>query len=375
MPKRKHDVEDKVTKKIRRLEKKLKKCKRRRGRIISSSSEDSTQSHHNQNGMYLHFILLSDKRQTNNVTLSPLLPTPSSSNSAQQQPVPSTSQEEPAVLVEEDGLQPLEGLPEESRLDDDILEILGDDPTTTVEYGKNIRQELAARFNHIATNGMNKENRKELCEKYLIPENCKLIGAPALNAEVKAALNETTLKRDKLIESRQKRIAAAISCLGEALSHALESKNKDNAQIKRLMDAARLICDSQHNDSISRRNLAVYSLKKEMKEPLLNTKIDTSLFGEHLTDSLKVAKAVTKSSSELKSQFKPPPSKNWKAPVAGRRPPATTRRAPPAAPMTSAQSALRPPPPPQPTAEPRNTRAPSSRRPPQPPPRSARRRY
>ncbi|KAL0840534.1 hypothetical protein ABMA28_015752 [Loxostege sticticalis] len=373
MPKRKHDDEDKVTKKIRRLEKKLKKCKRRRGRIISSSSEDSSQSHHNQNGMYLHFILLSDKRQTNNVRLSPLLPTPSSSNPAQQQPVPSTSQEEPAVLVEEDGLQPLEGLPEESRLDDDILEILGDDPTTTVEYGKNIRQELAARFNHIATNGMNKENRKELCEKYLIPENCKLIGAPALNAEVKAALNETTLKRDKLIESRQKRIAAAISCLGEALSHALESKNKDNAQIKRLMDAARLICDSQHNDSISRRNLAVYSLKKEMKEPLLNTKIDTSLFGEHLTDSLKVAKAVTKSSSELKSQFKPPPSKNWKAPVAGRRPP--DRRAPPAAPITSAQSALRPPPPPQPTAEPRNTRAPSSRRPPQPPPRSARRQY
>ncbi|KAL0839252.1 hypothetical protein ABMA28_016014 [Loxostege sticticalis] len=176
MPKRKHDDEDKVTKKIRRLEKK----------IISSSSEDSSQSHHNQN-----------ERQTNNVTLSPLLPTPSSSNPAQQQPVPSTSQEEPAVLVEEDGLQPLEGLPKKSRLDDDILEILGDDPTTTVEYGKNKRQELAARFNHIATNGMNKENRKELCEKYLIPENCKLIGAPALNAEVKAALNETTVKRDK----------------------------------------------------------------------------------------------------------------------------------------------------------------------------------
>ncbi|KAL0851116.1 hypothetical protein ABMA28_006985, partial [Loxostege sticticalis] len=53
-------------------------------------------------------ILISVERQTNNVTLSPLLPTPSSSNSAQQQPVPSTSQEEPAVLVEEDGLQPLE---------------------------------------------------------------------------------------------------------------------------------------------------------------------------------------------------------------------------------------------------------------------------
>lgn len=264
---------------------------------------------------------------------------------------------------------------EESTLDNAILELLGDDPTVAVKYGKDIRSELAARFNHIATNGLNKDVRKELSDKYLLPGNCTMIGAPILNTEIKGALNETSLKRDKLIEYRQKRMAAAISCLGETISYALDAKEKDNAQIKRLMDTARLLCDAQYNDSISRRNLAVSSLKKEMKEPLLSTKIDSSLFGETLADALKTAKAVTKSATELKHQFKPAQAKNWKAPVAGRKQPTTTgqttgRRNAPAAPMTPAQPA-----PPPPAPEPRAARTSSSRRPPPPPPRYTRRRY
>lgn len=256
-------------------------------------------------------------------------------------------------------------------LDSDILEILGEEPTSLVKYGKDILPELAARFNHITTNGLNKDTRKELCENYLIPRNCTLIGAPTLNPEIKAALNENILKRDKLIELRQKRMAGAISCIGEALSFAIGEKERNNVQIKRLMDTARLICDAQHNDSVSRRNLAVFALKKEMKEPLLNTKIDQSLFGESLTESLKAAKAVNKSGTELKTSFKPP-SKNWKTPVVGRRQPAINHRSVPAtplAPTTPSQPST------VPARGPRKTSAPSSRKPQLPPQRSARRRY
>lgn len=305
-----------------------------------------------------------------------LLPEPGPST-LQEEPVPSTSHEELVPSTSQEAEQIPDGQktsPIEDSLDKDILEILGEDPTVAEIYGKNIRPELAARFNHIATNGLNKDIRKELCEKYLLPENCKLIGAPILNDEVKAASNETVLKRDKLIEYRQKRLAAAISCLGEALSYALEAKDKDNAQIKRLMDTARLLCDAQYSDSVSRRTLAVSSLKKEMKDPLLNTKIDKSLFGENLTDSLKSAKAVSKSGSDLKNQYKPAPTKNWKIPVAGRRPPATPqgRRNTPATPTTPAQPTA---PWPRTSSEPRGARTQSSRRPPPPPPRSTRRRY
>ncbi|XP_052749147.1 uncharacterized protein LOC128200270 [Galleria mellonella] len=104
---------------------------------------------------------------------------------------------------------------QEKALDDTVLQILGNDPTATVEYGKEVHKELANRFEHIATTGLTKEIRKELCEKYLVPSNCVHIGAPKLNAEIKAALNETLVKRNKA--------AKAVSKSGTELK--VDSKN------------------------------------------------------------------------------------------------------------------------------------------------------
>lgn len=66
------------------------------------------------------------------------------------------------------------------------------------------------------------------------------------------------------------------------------------------MDSGRIMCDIQYNESISRRNFTLYLLNKDMKEQLTSTKIDTLLFGDDLPESLRTAKAVTKSSSDLK---------------------------------------------------------------------------
>ncbi|KAG6458995.1 hypothetical protein O3G_MSEX011152 [Manduca sexta] len=98
------------------------------------------------------------------------------------------------------------------------------------------------------------------------------------------------------------------------------------------MDAIRILCDLQHSDSNTRRNFILFALKKEMKEHLTKTIIDGFLFGEQLCETLKSAKAVTKSGAELKPDSenrnvqgrpcKPGPSRplNRKAPPA-RRPP------------------------------------------------------
>ncbi|KAI5633816.1 hypothetical protein NE865_13452 [Phthorimaea operculella] len=195
-------------------------------------------------------------------------------------------------------------VPVEASLDDAVLQILGEDPTTTVEYGKEIHKELASRFEHVATTGLTKELRKELCEKYLVPSNCTRIGAPQLNAEIKAALNEALVKRDKAIEARQKQIAAAISCVMQIAADQLSSKDTDHDTLKKAMDAGRLLSDIQYAESTTRRNFATFSLKKEMKDHLFNTKIDKYLFGESLPEALKTAKAVTKTSSDLKVEAK-----------------------------------------------------------------------
>lgn len=193
----------------------------------------------------------------------------------------------------------------EGVLGDDILEILGIDPTATTEYGNEVHKEIATRFNHVATAGLTKDVRKELCEKYLIPSNCTRISAPLLNIEIKAAFNEPLLKRDQAIEARQKELASAISCLAQVATDQLTSKNTNHELLKKVMDAGRLLCDIQHSQSVTRRNFAVFSLKKEMKEHLGNTTIDKYLFGENLPDALKTAKAVSKSGTELKQEEKP----------------------------------------------------------------------
>lgn len=219
------------------------------------------------------------------------------------------------------------------EVDTGILELLGDDPSITKLYGKDINTDLAVRLQHVATVGLSKDLRKDLQGKYLPPKNCTQIDAPQLNPEIKAAVTDIVIKRDKGIESKQKVLGSAISCLGEAITILLEEQNKNTAIIKLLMDATRLICDCQNTDSMTRRNFILYNLKKDMKDQLTKTKVDNCLFGSDLAETLKTAKSISKSSADLKitTTSKTPSSKkpqvpatqrnnlNWKAPPPVRR--------------------------------------------------------
>ncbi|KAI5631802.1 hypothetical protein NE865_15494 [Phthorimaea operculella] len=239
---------------------------------------------------------------------------------------------------------------EQLPLDNDLLNILGSDPTTDKKYGKDIHKDLPIRFQHWATTGLSKDMRKDLKENYLTPENCKLIDPPELNAEIKAAVSDIVAKRDKAIAGKQKQLTSAITCLGQAITHVLSSKEKDTQLLKLLMDSVRLICDCQHADTLTRRNFLLNTLKKEMREQLQNTKVDKLLFGENLAETLKCAKAINKSGIDLKpaapkvenkKQITPSPSNttknlNWRNPGQVRRQTGPPRMKEPA--MTSTRS-------------------------------------
>ncbi|XP_046964265.1 uncharacterized protein LOC124533144 isoform X2 [Vanessa cardui] len=86
--------------------------------------------------------------------------------------------------------------------------------------------------------------------------------------------------------------------------------------------------DDINTESEARRNFALYSVKKELKDQLSITKIDKYLFGNDLAETLKTAKAVSKSISDLKQDApkKPKPAAstkhlNWKARTSARRQP------------------------------------------------------
>lgn len=218
-------------------------------------------------------------------------------------------------LTESDPLLTTPGEEDTLELDNDILEILGEDPTVITIYGKPIQKELAVRLQHIATSGLSKEDRKEIMEKYNVPENAKLFDAPILNPEMKApsCLSEAVLKRDKAIFHKQKQLASAISSLSEAITWIITSKQKNPTLLKLLMDTGRNLCDIQNSESVTRRNYALTSLKKDMKEQLKLSKIDSHLFGENLPDTLKSAKTINTNAAYLKQDTPKPP--NWSAPT------------------------------------------------------------
>lgn len=259
----------------------------------------------------------------------------------------------PSLIQDKDTHPPADNVMAPNDLEDppistELLEILGVDPSITQEYGPDINKEVASRFAHIATSGLDKEIRKDLIKKFLVPNNCTSIDAPQLNLEIKAALTEQVVKRDRAIESRQKQMAAGLSALGKIISDQLLTEDKNNDLIKDLMEVGRIFCDIQHSESETRRNFTLYTVKKELKEQLSKTKIDKYLFGSNFTETLKTAKAVSKSSADLKPEAekksKTPTAStsrylNWKARAPARRqPPAhPPRHLPPPAPQSAPQ--------------------------------------
>lgn len=212
-------------------------------------------------------------------------------NPSSDTPIPDPGQEKPGISTE----------PSIVTLDTEIMEILGADPTNSVKYGAEIRPELASRMQHWATEGLCKDSRKELLEKYILPSNCQQIGAPTINVEIKAAIPTNILNRDRGIELKQKQMASAISCLTEVINSHISSKDTNNSDLQKLMDVVRLLCDIQHADSVTRRNFMLFALKKDISQHLAKTKIDSFLFGKDLPETLKSAKAVNKTSAEIKS--------------------------------------------------------------------------
>lgn len=255
------------------------------------------------------------------------------------------------TVVPTPNMEPIEVTNEDSLdLNGDLLDILGCDPTADKKYGKELQKDLSVRLQHWTTAGLDKEMKKELKDRYLTPENCKLIDPPILNAEMKAAISEINLKRDKAIEGKQKILTSAITALGEAISLLLPSKDKDTALLKLLMDSIRIICDCQHADTVTRRNFVMGGLKREIREQLQNTNVDKYLFGENLAETLRSAKAICKTGTDLKppapknpiKKSVPAPSTstgtrnlNWQNPGPSRRPTGPQRMRQPAATSTN----------------------------------------
>ncbi|CAG5041417.1 unnamed protein product [Parnassius apollo] len=95
----------------------------------------------------------------------------------------------------------------EEQLDEDVPVLLGDAPKTETPMGPAIHKDIANLWQDILAKGLVQDLKESPLNTYLIPSNCNLLIASALNPGVKAVLTETSIKRDFFIQT-----IAARSC-------------------------------------------------------------------------------------------------------------------------------------------------------------------
>ncbi|XP_049877990.1 uncharacterized protein LOC126375167 [Pectinophora gossypiella] len=265
--KRKHDgTDEKIRRKIRKLNKYL----RKHGRSISSSSSSECESDHNL-----------ENRENEQIILDELSDEVCPENQTQ-------------ITVEDSN---------EEKLDDDILLLLGDPPKEESPVGKDIHNDMADRLKNVLLNGLSKEIKQKISEEYPTPGNCQYFKAPKLNPEVKAAISDLLYKKDTSLATRQERIGTVLTALTQAMDILIKCNNDNNNQIliKHISNACRLLCDSHFIDTRLRRNFLISTLNNNMKETLKETKRDKHLFGEDLPERLRASKAITKTGQDLKN--------------------------------------------------------------------------
>ncbi|XP_031341843.1 uncharacterized protein LOC116169806 [Photinus pyralis] len=159
--------------------------------------------------------------------------------------------------------------------------------------------------------------------KYPLISNCPLLEPPKVNREVKNSVSEATLARDSRLMAMQSRICSALSALGSAINILLiEDEDTSRLLVEKCSDAARLIADLHHEQSQARRMILKGALNKDLAATLTEVSVDGWLFGDNLSDRIKAAKALDKTTVELRAR-------SASNPVAPRAVPSLNFRGPP----------------------------------------------
>lgn len=195
-----------------------------------------------------------------------------------------------------------------------------------MEVGEAINSELSLRWTRILGEGLGKEAKESLVNKYPTPSNFPGAVAPVMNPEILASVSELTVKRDKRIIIRQNMTGKLMTCLGRSLTGLLKGDFSSKLLIEQINDAAKLAAEIHFQDSSSRRFFALSGSNQTVKEAVKDSKPDKFLFGLDCAEKIRAAQAIKKSSFQIKNSettsakapLKAPPvakkQGNWRRP-------------------------------------------------------------
>lgn len=181
--------------------------------------------------------------------------------------------------------------------------MLGEDPQKSKALDITLHESVKLHWNYWITHGIEKKVKEELTEKYARSTE---FDAPKLNAEISAILTEATIKRDRYMLENQKLAGSALTAIGSALTMIMSEEEVDKLTfVQRLNEAAKLIIEIHHNQSVSRKTFIYPGVKKQFQNMLKETKSDNLLFGNNLADKIKDSKNIEKLSQNVKNQTVP----------------------------------------------------------------------
>lgn len=242
--------------------------------------------------------------------------------------------------------------PKDTELDPQLLLALGEATSDKEEFGPNVHESLAKLWLPILRKGLLKETKDTIRKSYLTPENCKLLAAPKLNAEISAAVTEVVRGRDKKIMNFQQQLGTGVTAINKGMDVLLRTDNKVEA-LKYLSDSCRILSDLHFTLGKHRMKLIMPSLDKNFLHVLQDSERDDTLYGAQLSEKIKASKAIEKQGQQIKKNVtvqrpplqstvaRPAHPGNWSAPPrypsvtrggrgGARRPPQVPSRRPPA---------------------------------------------
>lgn len=149
---------------------------------------------------------------------------------------------------------------QETKLEADVLEVLGERLRPERVLAPAVHSHLATLWLEIIEKGLPAEERKGFLKKIPPPQNCVFIDPPKLNLEVKAALDNTVIKRDERIFEKQEKVAASLAGVGKVIDLLIKSNPADKKKyLEPLNGVAKLLADLQHDETSIRKTYNNYS--------------------------------------------------------------------------------------------------------------------
>ncbi|CAK1583168.1 unnamed protein product [Parnassius mnemosyne] len=215
----------------------------------------------------------------------------------------------------------MEGQTNASDNDDipeELLLALGPEGEESKEVGEPINMQLATRWTKIMMEGLGKEPRDKILNKFLTPSNFKAVIAPQMNPEIKASLSEILIKRDKRLVNRQNMTGKIMTGIGLVLTNIIKGNINTRDIVEQLSDTAKIAAEIFYEDSAARRYFALSGATIVLKEALKNAKTDELLFGKDCPENIKTAQTVQRTGAQIKAVEKKktvPKKGNWKSPL------------------------------------------------------------